>query len=317
MNGMSSLPPCPKANSAPSTTRLSGGPRHHHQGQPTPAHPVDDRQPDDHHRQVGHAQRHADPQRGGGREAVVGQDRRRVVDDHLDPAELGEDRDAAADDQSRSHPGLLQPAPAAVAGLGLLLARPSSAMSSSSASTSQPSGRTRCSDVSALSRSSVLDQPPRALRQPEHQRPIIGAGTAAAPIDTRQSTASRRRPGWRSRCRRRSRAGSEHQPAADLRRRRARRRTSARSGSPHRRRTRAPSGRGRAVSGSARARTPACPGRRRWRSAGWVRCRPHRSESRLHARAPMTAPSRMLAAITCSCRCRCRTPRRSAAERRR
>ena len=35
-------------------------------------------------------------------------------------------------------------------------------------------------------------------------------------------------------------------------------------------------------------------------TSSMVRCRPHRSESLLHASAPMTAPSRMLEAIICS-----------------
>ena len=109
--------------------------RDHDQGQPPPADPVDDGQPDELGHQVGHAERHRHLQRDGGREPVVGEDRRRVVDDHLDAAELREDRDAAAEDQRRAHPGLRagRPSPGSSPS-----SRPwaSSAISSSSASMS-------------------------------------------------------------------------------------------------------------------------------------------------------------------------------------
>ena len=158
------------AGSRPQHGQAEGGPRNHDESEPAPSDPVDHRQPDTHHHQIGHPERDTDLQRRGLGETVLSQNRRRVIDDHLDTAELSERGHATAHQQSRPHPRLPdQPAPTPVrTGAALLFLDMDDAFQ-----LLRHINAVRADALQDLPRSVVVvaaDEPARALRQLEHQQ---------------------------------------------------------------------------------------------------------------------------------------------------
>ena len=301
MNGTLSLPALSVTKKAPSTNRLTAAPGTITRVSRRRPDLVHDHQAHDHHHQVGDAERDADAQGGGRREAVVGEDRRRVVDDHLDAGELGERRDAAPHDQRRADPGLAQAAPASVTALGLLLALLDGDDLPELLGDVVALGADALEHLLGLVLPVLLDQPARALGQSQlqaqHQQGGYGGRTDRDPPVHRLARAHQGRdhdadPDGQLEAEDQATADAGGRHLGDVHRH-------GLGGAAHGEAQQHP-GTGRAAPPWGPASSTGCPRRTPCRSAGWSCAGRSARRGSCTSRAPITAPSRMPAAIACS-----------------